>query len=155
MTSVDRYVIFTLDAGRYALDLDVVERVVPAMEVTPLPNAPDIVLGVFNLQGRIIPLMNTRSRLGRPEREMAVSDHLIVAWSAGRRIALLVDDTTGMIERAAHEIVRADAILPDLPQVSGVIRLPDGIVLIHDLARFLSLEEASKLDAVMAEAVQR
>lgn len=155
MSPVDRYVLFSLDAGRFALDLDVVERVVPALEVTPLPNAPDIVLGVFNLQGRIIPVMNTRRRLGRPEREMAISDHLIVAKAAGRSVALLVDDTTGMIERASHEIVRADAILPDLPQVSGVIRFPDGIVLIHDLGRFLSLEEARKLDAVMAEAVQR
>ena len=62
MTSVDRYVIFTLDAGRYALDLDVVERVVPAMEVTPLPNAPDIVLGVFNLQGRTQPSHGTAGR---------------------------------------------------------------------------------------------
>ena len=44
------FVQFSLDAGRYALSLDVVERVVPALELTVLPNAPDIVLGVFNHQ---------------------------------------------------------------------------------------------------------
>jgi purine-binding chemotaxis protein CheW len=71
--------LFTLDAGRYALSLEVVERVVPALELTPLPTAPDIVQGVFNLHGRIVPVMNLRRRFGLPERAIELSDHLIVA----------------------------------------------------------------------------
>lgn len=152
MSSVVRYVLFSLDTGRFALALEAVERVVPALEITPLPGAPAIVLGVFNLQGRIIPVMNTRGRLGRPQREMALSDHLIVAKAAGRTVALWVDDVAGMMERAAQEVVPADAILPDLPQVTGVLRLSDGIVVIHDLERFLSGEEARTLDAVLGAA---
>lgn len=150
----DRFVQFSLDAGRYALSLDVVERVVPAMELTPLPNAPDIVLGVFNLRGRIVPVMNTRRRFDLQEREIQVSDHFIVAKVSGRTVALVADCTWGIIEQAPDEIINTDAFLPELPYVRGAIRLQDGIVLIHDLAQFLSLDEARRLDSVMAAAVR-
>ena len=149
-----RFLLFTLDAGRYALSLEVVERVVPALELTPLPNAPDIVQGVFNLQGRIVPVMNLRRRFGLPERAIELSDHLIVAQTSGRTVGLVVDDTQGIVETAAAEIVPADAFLPELPYVRGVIRLQSGIVLIHDLARFLSLPEARRLDSALAEATR-
>jgi chemotaxis signal transduction protein len=59
-------VVFTLDEQRYALHLDAVKRIVRAVEVTPLPKAPQIVLGVVNVQGKVIPVMNLRSRFSLP-----------------------------------------------------------------------------------------
>ena len=148
------FVQFSLDAGRYALSLDVVERVVPALELTVLPNAPDIVLGVFNLQGRIVPVMNTRRRFGLQEREIQIGDHFIVAKASGRPLALAVDSTEGVVEQAIENIINTEAFLPELPYVRGAIRLHSGIVLIHDLAQFLSLAEARRLDSFMAAALQ-
>ena len=152
MNTPDRFVLFSLGAGRYAVSLEVVERVVPAVELTPLPNAPDIVLGVFNLQGRIVPVMNTRRRFELPEREIQLGDHFIVAQAGRRIVALVADDTQGIVEKAPEEVISTEAFLSDLPYVRGVIRLHDGIVLIHDLARFLSLDEAQRLDVVLAVA---
>lgn len=147
---LERFVVFSLNGGRYALGLDVVERVVPALELTPLPNAPAIVLGAFNLEGRIIPVMNLRRRFELPERPIQVSDHFLVAHARTRTVALVVDDTMGLVERPTADITATTAFLPELPYVRGVIRLPEGIVLIHDLARFLSAEESAALEAVVA-----
>ena len=61
-------VVFTLDEQRYALHLLAVERVVRAVEVTALPEAPEIVLGVVNVKGRIVPVINVRRRFRLPER---------------------------------------------------------------------------------------
>jgi purine-binding chemotaxis protein CheW len=138
-------VVFTLD-GQYALHLRNVERVVRAAEVTPLPRSPDIVLGVINAQGSILPVVNVRRRFRLMEREMEPTDRLIIAKTSLRRVALLVDSVTGVIERAEDDVVPADAIVPRTEYIEGVTKLDENIILIHDLDSFLSLDEERVLD---------
>ncbi|MGC1374473.1 MAG: chemotaxis protein CheW [Candidatus Sulfotelmatobacter sp.] len=138
-------VVFTLD-GQYALHLRNVERVVRAAEVTPLPRSPNIVLGVINAQGNILPVVNVRRRFRLIEREMEPTDRLIIAKTSMRRVALLVDSVTGVIERAEDDVVRADAIVPRTQYIEGVTKLDENILLIHDLDSFLSLDEERALD---------
>lgn len=143
---------FTLGHQRYALRLDAVERAVRIVEIVPLPRAPDIVLGVINLHGRVIPVVDTRKRFGLPARRSTLNDHLIIARIPSRSLALLVDRVDGAIECAAEDITAATEILPGMGYVDGVAKLADGTVLIHDLATFLSLDEATRLDAACASA---
>lgn len=49
MRKIDQVVVFTLEGQQYALPLSAVERIVHAVEITPLPKAPEIVLGVINM----------------------------------------------------------------------------------------------------------
>ena len=142
-------VIFTLDEQQYALRLSSVERVISAAEVTPLPKAPDIVLGIINLQGRVIPVMNIRKRFRLPEREMELSDQLIIATTSRRTVALVVDAVDSVIELSNQEMIPPEEILPDTEYVEGIIKLEDGLVLIHNLDKFLSLEEDKELDAAL------
>ena len=64
---------FSLEGQRYALPLSVVRRVVFAVQVTLLPNAPGIVLGVVDFHGDVIPVLNVRRRFQLPERAIRVS----------------------------------------------------------------------------------
>jgi purine-binding chemotaxis protein CheW len=139
-------VVFELDEQRYGLHLSAVERVLHAVEVTPLPQTPDIVWGVIDVQGRIVPVLSLRRRLALPERAIGVSDQFVIARASGRTVALVVDVVSGVVERPAAEVVGAEKILPHLKQVAGVIQLDDGMVLIHDLDRFLSLDEERALE---------
>ena len=63
-------VVFALDDRRIALPLAAVERVVRAVEVTPLPKAPAVVLGAVNVQGNLVPVFHLRRRFRMPEREI-------------------------------------------------------------------------------------
>lgn len=142
-------VVFTLDDRRYALFLAAVERAVRIVEISPLPKAPEIVLGVVNVQGRILPVVNVRRRFRLPEREVALNDQLIIARASNRTVALVADTVTGVVERPEPEIISTEKILPGLEYVEGVAKLEDGLILIHDLDRFLSFEEGKRLDEVM------
>lgn len=142
----NQLVVFALDEQRYALHLRVVERVVRVIEVTPLPNAPEIVIGVVNLQGRVIPALNIRKRFRLPDRGLNLSDQLIISKTSRRTVALVADSVSGVVERSANEVIGAGRILPGMEYVEGVAKLEDGMVFIHDLDRFLSLEEEDKLD---------
>lgn len=145
------FLIFGLDDQRYALPLEVVQRVIRAVEITPLPKAPEIVLGVINLRGHVVPVMNLRRRFRLPERDLRLSDHLIIAHTSRRVVALAADGVTGVMECPAEALTPAENVLPRLEYVTGVVTLADGLVLIHDLDRFLSLDEEAALDAAMVK----
>ena len=152
MSETVRLVVFRLDEQRYALPLAAVERIVRAVEVTFLPKAPSIVLGVIDMEGQALPVLNVRRRFGLPEREMRPDDHFLIARTVSRVVALMVDEALGLVERSQTAIIAADQIVPGLEQFQGVVKLDDGLVLIHDLEKFLHLDEASTLDAAMERA---
>lgn len=116
------------------------------VDVTSLPRAPDVVLGVINVQGRVIPVVNLRRRFHLPERDTFLTGQLVIAHTARRPVALIVDAASGVLEYSADEAVGARDIVPGIEHVEGVVKLADGLVLIHDLDKFLSLEEETALD---------
>ena len=147
MSTLNQYVVFNLNEQFFALRLGAVERVIRAVEVTLLPGAPEVVSGAVNLQGRVVPVFNVRRRFGLPEREMELSDQIIIARTR-RRAALLVDGVRGVHESPAEEVESAKQILPGVEFIEGVVKLPDSMLLIHDLDKFLSIEEEQALDEV-------
>lgn len=152
---LSRLVPFFLDDRRYALPLDVVERIIPAVELTPLPKAPEIVLGLINIRGRIVPVFNIRRRFRLPDRETELTDHFIIAHTSKRTVALPADSASGVIQVFEGEKTEVTDILPALDYVKGVVKLEDGLLLIHDLESFLSLEEETALDEALSDQVER
>jgi len=144
-------VIFSLDEPRYALPLSSVERVVRIVEITPLPKAPEIVMGVINMQGQVIPVINVRRRFRLPEREIRLEDQLIIAKTPRRLAALIVDSVSGVHRLKEQELVLAGQELPYAGYIAGVVKLEQGLFLICDLGRFLSLEEEKSLDTALSE----
>jgi purine-binding chemotaxis protein CheW len=142
-------VLFTLDEQRYALDLATVERAVRVVEVTPLPKAPPIVLGIINVNGDVVPVFDIRRRFRLPEREINLTDQLMIARRSRQKVALLVDSVSGVVEISEVEISSAKQILPEIEYVYGVVKLQDGLVLIHDLDQFLSSEEERTLEGAL------
>lgn len=149
MEMTNHYVIFTLDSQRYALALTVVEYIVRAVEVTPLPDAPAIVLGAIDVKGEVLPVLNLRRRFMLPEREIGPDDQFLIAYTSQRSVVLVIDEAQGVIECDPSAIISADQIAPGLERFKGVVQLDDGLVLIHDLDRFLSLDEEQSLGAAM------
>ncbi len=141
--------VFILDDQRYALRLSAVERIVRAVEVTSLPKAPAIVLGVVNVQGQIVPVVNLRRRFRLPERDVDVNDQFIIARTPKRLVALPADAALGVVEVPGEKITTWDEIVPGLEYVEGVAKMEDGLILIHDLAAFLSLNEENALEEAL------
>lgn len=146
------YVVLCFDELRVALPLAFVERVIRAVSLSPLLGAPPIVLGIINLQGRIVPVVDVRQRFGLSNKEIAVSDQIVIAQTGRRPVALVTDWVNGIVRFDEPEIVEAECILPGLDYVSGVLKLDDGMILVHDLDRFLSLDEGDTLDSALAAA---
>jgi purine-binding chemotaxis protein CheW len=149
-----RWVLFCLDAGRFALPLATVERIVRAAGITPLPLAPESVLGAIDVAGDILPVFDLRRRFKLPPRELRLSDQFIVARSDRRRMVLAVDAALGVRDDAGLPAIDSARLEPGLDSrhssISGVLSLEDGLVLIQDLERLLSPDEDHALEAALA-----
>ncbi len=147
--TADALVVFCVNEQEFALPVSVVERVIPAVEIAQLPGAPEGVLGVINFQGRIVPVFDLRARLGAPARPLQASDHLVLAHTRQRMVALLVESVREVLPAGKIAPVPAAEVLPHLELVSGMVKLEEGIAMVHDLDRFLSLEDDAALQVAL------
>lgn len=145
MQTASHLLIFTLESQQYAIRLATVERVLRAVEVTPLPKAPKIVLGIVNVQGCAIPVVDLRRRFELPSRELELSDRFIVTRTARFPVILIVDAVDGVMEYEPGVMTSAKRALPKGVAVEGVACLSDGMIFLHNLDSFLSLEEERTL----------
>lgn len=149
MTRPTLLVPFSVDGNRYALPLAAVEGAVWAVAVTPLPKAPEIVLGIINLRGKVIPVLNIRRRFALPDRPIGLSDHFLIAHTARRTVALWVDSVNGVISHSPEAAISPAQVVPGMAYVEGVMKLGSGLVLIHNLDSFLALPEEDALHKAM------
>lgn len=149
MTTPSTLLLFSLDNHHYALPLPAVQGAVRAVAVTPLPKAPEIVLGIINLRGEVVPVLNIRRRFALPERPLGLSDHFVIAQTSRRRVALWVDGVNGVIGYPQDAIIQPAQVVPGMAYVEGVVAVNRGLLLIHNLDSFLALpEEATLQDAL-------
>lgn len=145
MTDSISLLVFTVDSLRLGLSLEAVDRVVCACEITPLPGAPELVVGAINLQGEVIPVLDLRQRLLLPRRPIDVDDQFLLVRADERRYALIVDETDGVHEFPTHMVVPAGEVAEGLVQIQGLVRLPDGLLLIEDPQQFLDVAGMQRL----------
>ena len=128
-----------------------VELVMQSIEVTPLPNAPRVVDGVINMRGNVIPVINLRRRLGMAERETSLADKFVIINTALRTVCVIVDDANPVVEFDQNDITPPDDVMPGLTGVTGIVCAADGMIIINDIDKFLSVEEGAAVDAALKD----
>lgn len=121
-------VVFRVADGEYALPAAAVLHMETFQGATPVPGAPPHVLGIVQVRGRVIPVIDLRRRFGLPARERELSNRVLVIEHAGRQVGLLAD--------SAREVVRLDegAFAPP-PETGGERTLLSGVAQVD--GRFL------------------
>lgn len=148
-TSKDQIVVFSLDEQLFALPLNAVVKVIHAIEIRHLPGVPEIIIGVINIKGQIIPVVDIRKRLEMLSREIDLNDRLIIANTGKRNVAIMVDSVTGIIDLEPQQLELAKRSVSFAEHISGVAKVDDGMILIYNLASFLSLDEEKDLDLAL------
>lgn len=142
--------VFELARQRYALPSSDVRQVVRAVSVMPLPRAPDIVEGVIDVRGAVVPVLDVRRRFRLPPKPLEHTDHFILASAGSRPVALRADRALDLVRLDTDQVEDARRAVPGVAYVAGVARLDSGLVLIHDLRTFLWADEAAALDEAVA-----
>jgi purine-binding chemotaxis protein CheW len=131
---------FSLKGQRYALSLTSVREVIRPNNITPVPGAPDDVLGIVNLRGQIVPVLDGRRRFGLDgvaDTEAEDAQRVIVFDEGGTVVGMRIDVIGEMLTFDADEVSppppgRAER--RDDP-VSGVITRDDGFIALVDVQK--------------------
>ena len=152
MNLADQYLIFTLDEQRYAMDLSSVEKVIRAVEMNTLPEGQDLLHGLINMQGKIIPVINIRKHFYLPVREMDINDRIIISHASDITVAFVVDTVEGVVEIPKKQVNKAQKIFPKLEKyIEGVGKLNDNTILIYNMDNLLSTKEVDKIKDVVED----
>jgi len=145
-------VLFRIEDQRCALFLSAVERVIRAVAVTPVADAPEDVIGLINFHGTVVPILDLRGILGIPRRDIALADQFVIARAGARRVGILVEEVLEVARPAVGRTVSPGDILPRLGEfVEGAVKLEDGVILIYDPERFLRGNGSFLFDNAMKE----
>ncbi|MEG6522998.1 chemotaxis protein CheW [Desulfotomaculum sp. 1211_IL3151] len=140
-----KYLIFMIQGQRFAIKLAHVERVIRAVEVTPIPRGHNM-MGLINIQGWITPVVNSYSLFKLAQREIDINDRFIIIQTEKRQVALIANEVAEVVEKDWHGVVDADKFLDRVALINGVLKLADGMILIVDPEELLSATEERLLD---------
>ncbi len=140
---------FEMDGHRFGLLAADVREVLRAATPSPLPRAPSVVLGVLNVHGTLVPVLDVRSRFRLQPRALRHTDHILIVTAGPRTVALAVEAANAMVEIPASTI---DAARTDSygEHVAGIVKLEDGTLVLYDLASFLTDAEAAELEMALS-----
>ena len=145
------FLCFEVDGLRFGLWSTIVIEAIRAVSVVPLPKSPPAVRGVINLRGKAVPVFDLRPRFNLSPKEVEPANHFVVARAGERTVAFLADQALGLFDVAEDAVEKAKEVTPSAEYLEGIVKMPDGLVLIHDPATFLSRAEEVALDIAMRE----
>jgi purine-binding chemotaxis protein CheW len=123
-------------------DIRQVEEINRQMDVTPLPHVPSFVLGVMNLRGNVVTVVDLRTILGMPPSDSSRRSHNVIVRHDGERIGLAVDRIADVVHAPLNAIdelpANFDAV--DSRFLQGVYAMDDGLLLVLDVQEALSLQ---------------
>ncbi|HIV16167.1 MAG TPA: chemotaxis protein CheW [Candidatus Avisuccinivibrio pullicola] len=138
-----RWVTFQLDREIYGVNVMQVREVLRYSDIAPVPGAPAYVLGIINLRGNVVTVIDTRMRFGLPSAEITDNTRIMIIESEKQVIGILVDSVAEVVDLDTADI-------DDTPNVGteesakficGVCNRNNELLILIDLNKLLSEEE--------------
>ena len=138
-----RWVTFQLDREMYGVNVMQVREVLRYSDIAPVPGAPAYVLGIINLRGNVVSVIDTRMRFGLPPSEITDNTRIMIIESERQVVGILVDSVAEVVDLNTNEI-------DDTPNVGteesakficGVCNREDDLLILIDLYKILTEEE--------------
>lgn len=142
-----------LDVGgqRLALPSASVGEVLAAARPEPLPGAPAPVIGLVDLRGSVLAVLDGRRLLGMASAPVVATDRFVVLDVGGTRRMLRVDAAIDLVDAPVLSLRQAVADAPRIMSAAGIARMPDGLLVVHDPERFLSQRDTEALEQALAD----
>jgi purine-binding chemotaxis protein CheW len=140
---------FNIGQEEFGIDILKVQEIIRLLSVTNVPNSPYYVDGVINLRGKVIPIIDLRTRLGLDRKEHGKDTRIIVVELEGRTVGFVVDAVSEVL-RIPRNITEPPPVLAsgvDSSYITAVGKLEDRLLILLDLDKVLSTDDKKLLDS--------
>jgi purine-binding chemotaxis protein CheW len=132
----DRFVVFQVNLQSFALPVSAVNRIIRAVNPTPVPRSPANIIGIINIHGEMIPLINFRKKFGFSARKIQAKDRMILFQTPDIMMALIAEDVYGLTELTPRHNPPAGIRKPgDDTDITGLLYCEDEVILIYDIEK--------------------
>ncbi|MDV6328663.1 chemotaxis protein CheW [Idiomarina sp. PL1-037] len=138
-----QWVTFQLEQETYGINVMQVQEVLRYSEIAPVPGAPSYVLGIINLRGNVVTVIDTRLRFGLQTTEVTDNSRIVIIESEQQVIGILVDSVAEVVYLKTSEIDSAPNVGTDESArfIQGVSNRDDELLILVDLDKMLTDEE--------------
>jgi purine-binding chemotaxis protein CheW len=149
-----QYLTVNLADEEYGVDILAVREIRGWTPVTRIPQAPSYVLGVLNLRGAIVPVLDLRLRFGLKREEYTATTVTVIVTVAGRNFGVVVDAVSDVVDvdAAAVRPVPDMGTAVDTEYLKGLTSVGERMVLLLDVDRLLQPQDAQMLEAALPAA---
>jgi len=140
-------VTFRLDFEIYGINVMSVQEVLRITDIAPVPGAPNYVIGIINLRGNVVTVIDTRMRFGLPTKEMDDSTRIVIIEAENQTVGIVVDSVSEVVDIYANEIETAPNVGNDetARYIEGVVSRNEELLILVDLNKLLNDEEWSDM----------
>jgi len=138
-----QWVTFKLEGETYGINVMQVQEVLRVSEITPVPGAPSYILGIINLRGNVVTVLDTRMRFGLPMYETDDASRVVIVESNGNVLGILVDSVAEVVYLRSSEIESAPNVGNDESSkyIQGVYSNEGNLLILVDVNKLLSSNE--------------
>jgi purine-binding chemotaxis protein CheW len=145
--SVIQWVTFRLADEIYGINVMQVQEVLRVSEIAPVPGAPHYVLGIINLRGNVVTVIDTRIRLGLATSEVTDSTRIVIIEGSKHVVGILVDCVAEVVDLTMSDVESAPSVGNDesAKYIQGVASRDGELLILVDLNKLLTDEEWDEL----------
>lgn len=150
-----RWVTFHMGEETYGINVMQVQEVLRYTEIAPVPGAPDYVLGIINLRGNVVTVIDTRARFGLPPREVDDATRIVIiegdaGGAKGQVVGILVDRVSEVMDLPMSAVEPAPNVGSDEGArfIQGVASREGRLLILVDLNKLLTDGEWSEVGAL-------
>lgn len=136
-------VTFRLNEEIYGINVMLVQEVLRVTEIAPVPGAPNYVIGIINLRGNVVTVIDTRMRFGLPPQDMDDSTRIVIIETDNQTVGIVVDSVSEVVDVYANEIETAPNVGNDetARYIEGVVSRSEELLILVDLNKLLTDDE--------------
>ena len=141
--AISEWVTFRLGDEKYGINVMLVSEVLKNTEIAPVPGAPHYVLGIINLRGNVVTVIDTRMRFGLPHHEPDDSTRIIIIEREGQVVGMMVDSVAEVADLKESEIEFAPNVGNDesAKYIQGVSNQDEELLILIDLEKLFTRED--------------
>ena len=141
--TIIQWVTFHLESEKYGIKVMQVQEVLRMTEIAPVPGAPHYVLGIINLRGNVVTVIDTRRRFGLSDVENDDETRIVIVESNNNVVGILVDSVAEVVDLKVSEIETAPNVGNDESSkyIQGVSSRENELLILVDVNKLLSDEE--------------
>ncbi|MEH6447943.1 MAG: chemotaxis protein CheW [Oleispira sp.] len=145
-----QWVTFRLENESYGINVMQVQEVLRYTEIAPVPGAPPYVLGIINLRGNVVTVIDTRSRFALPNAETTDQTRIVIIEAENQVVGILVDAVAEVVYLRQSEIETTPNVGNDESAkfIQGVCHKNDELLILVDLEKLMSDEEWMEISGV-------